>query len=227
MSLKELSAPELLQKGQIWNKPKTELMLQFEEETGYLAVYGGRITGQFEFWLFRKGLKKSNFSKRYLSKEPKKKIANGNRGKHLSEEHKQKISDTMKGKYIGKNNPNYGKFGKESSNYKENATKEAKHKWIRIHYPPEKICQNKCEICDEFRLDLELARFLHINVRNIDDPMMDYLYMCPEKGKNCKNNCHTIYGRLSHEQQKKLLSGAITREEKLKRVKKFILEIKK
>ena len=58
--------------------------------------------------------------------------------------------------------------------------------------------------------------------------MIDYLYMCPKsrKGENCKNNCHTIYDILSHEEQEKLLTGAITREEKLKRIRKYVLGIK-
>jgi len=126
----------------------------------------------------------------------------------------------------GVENPMFGKFGKEAPNYKENAGSGAKHQWIRKHYSQKDICNNKCEICGKFRLDLELARFIHIDVRNMDNPMIDYLYLCPKtrKGENCKNNCHTIYDRLTKEQKQELLKGALTREEKLKRVREYMLK---
>ncbi len=123
----------------------------------------------------------------------------------------------------GENNPIYGKFGKESSAYKEDAKYKANHRWIRIHYPPEEFC-NKCEICEIINLNLNLAQFRHVNVRNMEDPMVDYLYICP---RTEKNSCHRIYDTLSDKQKKELLEGAITREEKLERVREYVLKIKK
>lgn len=124
-----------------------------------------------------------------------------------------KNSETSK----GKNNGMYGR-------YKENTTYSHNHKWIRTFYPPKEICNNKCEVCGEFRLDLQLAQFLHINKRNIEDPMIDYMYICPNPRK--KNSCHNIYDELSGNEKEILLEGAITREEKLKKIKEYILKIK-
>ncbi len=45
-------------KGQIWSKTKNKLMIEFENETGKNAVYRGKITGQFEAWLYNKNNKK-------------------------------------------------------------------------------------------------------------------------------------------------------------------------
>lgn len=45
---------EEFKKGQIWNKSKNKLMLEFERETGKNAVYRGKITGNFEFWLSKR-----------------------------------------------------------------------------------------------------------------------------------------------------------------------------
>ena len=53
--------------------------------------------------------------------------------------------------------------------------------------------------------------------------MIDYMYICP---KAKKNSCHIIYDRLTESQKEKLLAGSITREEKLKRVREYILGIK-
>jgi len=65
---KEIS-PEHLQKGMAWNKPKTKLMLQFEEETGHNTTWANKITGKFEYWLFENNLKTSNFTNKRLSTE--------------------------------------------------------------------------------------------------------------------------------------------------------------
>lgn len=51
---------------------------------------------------------------RHLSEELKLKIANSNRGKHRSEETKKKMSQNH-ADVSGKNNPNFGKHGKETS----------------------------------------------------------------------------------------------------------------
>ena len=54
----KIMSPENLQKGMLWNKPKTPLMLQFEKETGKPAIKRGKkITGYFEYWLWKKGYK--------------------------------------------------------------------------------------------------------------------------------------------------------------------------
>ena len=39
-------------KGQVWNKPLTKEMERFEKETKKNAVYKGKITGSFEYWLW-------------------------------------------------------------------------------------------------------------------------------------------------------------------------------
>ena len=41
----------------------------------------------------------------------------------------------------------------------------------------------------------------------MDNPMIDYMYICPKarKGENCKNNCHTIYDNLLDEQKKRVI----------------------
>lgn len=124
----------------------------------------------------------------------------------------------------GENNPNYGKFGEEHPSYKEDAGYVAKHEWINKHYPQKNVCNDKCEICGKINLNLDLAQFRHINVRNMDDPIIDYLYMCPY---NEKDGCHRIYDdNLSDEQKKELLKGATTREEKLNGIRKYILKQK-
>ncbi len=41
-------------KGQVWNKPKTNLMCQFEKETNKNAIHAGKITGNFEYWLWQR-----------------------------------------------------------------------------------------------------------------------------------------------------------------------------
>ncbi|KKK98607.1 hypothetical protein LCGC14_2641070 [marine sediment metagenome] len=41
-------------KGTPWNKVLTPIMKEFEKSTGKHAIYRGRITGQFEFWLFHR-----------------------------------------------------------------------------------------------------------------------------------------------------------------------------
>ena len=46
-------------KGQIWNKALTPKMLKFEKETGKLSIRGGKITGQFEYWLWQREKKTS------------------------------------------------------------------------------------------------------------------------------------------------------------------------
>ena len=52
--------------------------------------------------------------------------------------------------------------------------------------------------------------------------MIDYMYICPKT----KNSCHYIYDTLSDKEKEELLNGAITREEKLKRVREYVLKIK-
>ena len=50
-------------KGQVWNKPLTKEMEQFEQLTGKNAIYKGKITGQFEYWIYQKEkLKQKNLS---------------------------------------------------------------------------------------------------------------------------------------------------------------------
>ena len=39
-------------KGQVWNKPLTKEMEQFEKETNKNAVYNGKVTGSFEYWVW-------------------------------------------------------------------------------------------------------------------------------------------------------------------------------
>ena len=39
-------------KGLPWNKPLTEKMKQFQEETGKNAIWNGVVTGTFEYWMY-------------------------------------------------------------------------------------------------------------------------------------------------------------------------------
>lgn len=260
MTQEEIS-PEHLQKGQIWNKPKIPLMLQFEKETNRKAILlNGVITGRFTHWLFKKGLKKSNFSE--VNQTISKKFKEVQSRPEVKENHSKamekvwhkpgyrkiqlkKIKEAMNRPEVkenqsikmteiwhrpgyresrsGENHHHFGKFGVESYAFKENAGETAKHNWIRIHYPQKEFCNDKCEVCGKINLSLNLARFLHINVRNIDNPMIDYFYIC---SINEKNSCHQIYDRLNDITKEILLEGAITREEKLKRVREYVMEIK-
>ena len=119
----------------------------------------------------------------------------------------------------------FGKFGKDHPTFKEDAGITAKHNWIRKYYPQKVICNDKCEICAKFNLNLNLARFRDNNERNMEDPMIDYLYICPNSRK--KNSCHLIYdNNLFDKEKEELLAGATTREEKLERVREFVLKNK-
>jgi len=223
-----------------------KLVLMFERTTGKHAVYHNKITKQFIHWL-RHEIKYKNLICNICGKkfDSKKGLISHRRWhdlpeyKEYQENYKKKMIDVNK----GENHWNYGKRGEGTPMYgkhhtdeakkkigngtfKENASIDSKHEWIRKYFPQKEICDDKCEICGEFNSNLDLARFLHIDVRNIENPMIDYLYLCPRKAKNSKNTCHRIYDKLSDEQKKELLAGAITREEKLKRVREFVLKIK-
>lgn len=160
----------------------------------------------------------------------KRKIGDGNRGKKRIELTKKKISDILKRRKIPETTKKKisdtlkGRIGENHSSWKGNeAGTNAKHMWIKKYYPQKEICNNKCEICDKFNLNLDLAQFRHINIRNIEDPMIDYMYICPYPEKD---SCHRIYDKLTVKQKKKLLNGTITREEKLKRVNEYIIKVK-
>ena len=58
-------------KGQVWNKAKTAKMLEFEKETSKNAVYNGKITGGFEYWLWQKEKKLKAKSKSKPKPKPK------------------------------------------------------------------------------------------------------------------------------------------------------------
>ena len=47
-------------KGTPWNKPKTKLMLDFEKQTGKNAIRAGKLTGNFEYWLWKRLQKVNN-----------------------------------------------------------------------------------------------------------------------------------------------------------------------
>jgi len=54
--------PNEIQRGDLWNKPKTPLLLQFEKETGKTSITkGNKIKGDFIVWLWKKGLKTKDF----------------------------------------------------------------------------------------------------------------------------------------------------------------------
>lgn len=62
MTQEEIS-PNNIKKDMIWNKSKTELMLQYEEETGKSVLKNGnKIKGDYEYWLYKKGYKTKGFS---------------------------------------------------------------------------------------------------------------------------------------------------------------------
>ncbi len=51
---------EYLCKGIFWTQDLTPEMIQFEKETGKNAIFNGKITGNFEYWMYwRRGKKKS------------------------------------------------------------------------------------------------------------------------------------------------------------------------
>ena len=58
-------------KGQVWNKALTPKMKEFEKETGKNAVYRGKITGGFEYYLWQKEKKKTKKPK--ITSKPKSK----------------------------------------------------------------------------------------------------------------------------------------------------------
>ncbi len=68
---KEIILPNDLQRGMVWNKPKTPLMLQFEEETKHNTIRNNKITGKFIYWLFKNNLKTSNFADKSQYREQK------------------------------------------------------------------------------------------------------------------------------------------------------------
>lgn len=151
------------------------------------------------------------------SKESREKISEVCKGRQFTEEHRRKLSEAKKGEKCY----NYGKLGEENYNWKgDEATHGAKHWWINKHYPQKDICDDKCEVCGKLNLNLDLAQFIHTNKRNMDNPMIDYMYICPDK-----NSCHSIYDKLTDKQKEELLNGATIREEKLKRVKEYVLKI--
>lgn len=122
---KEEILPELLQKGMKWNKPKNKLMLNFEKETNYNAIWHGKITGYFIHWLFENKLKISNFSQKKIqfTEEHIRKLKENHPRGMLGKHHSNKTRKIMSDKKKGKNHPFYGKFGKEASNYKHNNVK--------------------------------------------------------------------------------------------------------
>ncbi len=220
-----------------------KLILRFEKETERNAIWGNKITKEFLYWLRQKlkyrtlNCKDPNcpkFGQEFPSKlsfsnhikwhdpEYRENVREGNTGKYCTDETKKKMSESHKGKKLSEETKR--KIGK--ANFKEDVTDQANHKWIRIHYPPEEFCNNKCEICGKFDLHLHLARFLHINVRNLEDPLIDYMYICPKAKKNHKNSCHYLYDLLSDNQKEVLLKRATTRKEKLKRIREYVLGIK-
>lgn len=52
-------------KGEVWNKPKNSLMLRFEKETGKNAIYRGKVTGQFEYWIWREANKTAEIFRKH------------------------------------------------------------------------------------------------------------------------------------------------------------------
>lgn len=62
-------------KGQVWNKPLTNEMEQFEKETGKNAVYKGKITGSFEYWLWMEDRRSKGLARKRRSSTTPKPIA--------------------------------------------------------------------------------------------------------------------------------------------------------
>jgi len=221
------------------NYPK--LIKRFERETGKNAIWGNKITTNFIYWL-KQRIKYKTLICPECNKEFNNKWALSTHKNWHNKIFRKKMIKKKLGKNnpmygrdrSGKNNPMFGKrgaetgmfgvFGKDNPSFKEDAKYAANHLWIRKYYPPKDVCNNKCEICNTVRLDLDLAQFIHINKRNPNNPMIDYFYTCHY---NKKDSCHRIYDKLDEETKKELLVGAITREEKLKRVREYMMEIKR
>lgn len=96
-------------KGQVWNKSLTPEMERFEKETNKNAVYNGKVTGSFEYWVWMedrrsKGLTRKKRSST-ISKPIKREIEvtyikfTARQLRILTEKHKNKlIMKTEKGK---------------------------------------------------------------------------------------------------------------------------------
>ena len=211
-----------------------KLILAFEKETGKKAIWSNNLTKQFIHWLRQKLNKNKTLTCDICGRVCKGRYSLANHKKwHRSgyrENRLKKIKEVWNRKGYresrsGENAPNYGKFGEDNPSFKENAGYNAKHMWINIHFPQKEVCDDKCEICGRFSLHLDLAQFRNINKRNADNPMIDYMYICHI---NEKNSCHRIYDEnLSDKEKKKLLEGATTRKEKLKRVREYVLKVKR
>ena len=192
-------------------KKYPKLISRFEKETGYKAILiNGKTTGQFEFWLWQQGLKTSNFAEvnQVISKilkeaqnrpevkekhsksmkkvwhDPKyrKKMKNIQKEVHNRPEAKERQSKAMK----GDKNPNYGKFGEESSGWKgDDVGYDALHIRVRNKKPkPE-----NCEICGlpEFYENLGKLELSNIKNHQYTDNPDDYQYV--------HHSCHMKYDK--------------------------------
>ena len=143
----------------------SKIILRFEKEWGMHTIWGGKITGNFKSWLRQKRNKRPTKCD-ICNKEFKSRKSMSNHRRHHNKEFREKIKKILKeaqnrsevrekkSKALsGENSPNYGKFGKESANWRGGiAEYSALHKWLNIHMPKTGIC-NICGL-PEFYNDL-------------------------------------------------------------------------
>lgn len=159
---------------------------------------------------YREKVREGNRGKHH-SEETKKKISESHKGKKQTEETKRKISEKNKDKIIseehkrilskssikqwnrsgyreshsGENHYNYGKFGKESSAYKENVVYCTSH----IRVAKRKIKPENCELCGLPENYENLGKLELSNIKNhqyTDNPE-DYQYV--------HRSCHRKYDK--------------------------------
>lgn len=170
MNLEELISPKNLKKGMLWNKPKTELMLQFEQETGRYAIYHGNITGLFIYWLFENNLKISNFTET----------------KQFTKEHKKKLSERMS----GENNSMYDihRYGEDAPNYKGDNINSMYAIHQRAHQVDLKPLDGICAICGKVKNEYGVTKLVHSN--------KDHTYKLPinpDEWQWVHQSCHLKY----------------------------------
>ena len=198
-------SPENLKKGMAWNKPKTELMLQFEKETEYYAIWHGKITGHFEYWLFKNKLKKFNFSEvdQIISiastktwhkpgfREKMKKAQNTPEAKekHKIATIKQWQDPKFRKRMSGKNHPMYGR---DRSGEKGPAWKYDKVGYLAIHIRAHKIDPKPkdgiCAYCHKVSDKKGITKLIHSN--------KDHSYnlpIVPDEWQWIHHSCHDKY----------------------------------
>lgn len=123
-----------------------------------------------------------------LSEEHKRKIGEGNKGKHVSDETRKKITESR----IGNKNPNYGKRNEKSSGWKgDNVKYSGLHLWIQgiLGKPTRcKHCNTEGKYYDRI-LNKRIIKVWSIQWASISGKysrdLTDWINLC--------SKCHRIY----------------------------------